>query len=127
MLNALASGFLASLLNLPLLYNSATKKKKKKKQIKFELEEICVPHLAAQTRSNQVHQVPSLLPLGHWLKALANPHRVPWIRSSFFLFLLVPKEMEPDRSLGFEQCQSYFFLTSPLEYPRIWGLSNCWD
>lgn len=126
MLKALAGGFLASLLNLPLLYNSATKNKQTEK-IKFELVEIRVSHLAAQTRSNQVHQVPRFLPLGHWPKALANPRMVPWIRSSFFLALLVPKEMEPDRSLGFERCQYYFFLTSPLEDPRIWGLSNCWD
>ena len=43
---------------------------------------------------------------------------VPWIRSPFFLVLLVPKEMELERSVGFEQCRYYFFLTNPLEDSR---------
>lgn len=52
------------------------------------------------------------------LKVSANPQMVPWIRSPFFLVLLVPKEMELERSVGFEQCRYYFFLTNPLEDSR---------
>lgn len=46
---------------------------------------------------------------------------VPWIGRPLFL-VLVPKEMEPHRSLGFERCQCYFCLTNPLEDPTSWGV-----
>lgn len=36
--------------------------------------------------------------------------------------VLVPKETEPHRSLGFERCQCYFCLTNPLEDPKSWGV-----